>query len=101
METKVFDRIEKKYLITSSQKKQILKTINKHMEKDGYFRSEVLNLYFDNDNYDLIIQSIDRQEGDSAAAAKSLQSCLTLCNTTDGSPRGSQLWRLRPGFSRN
>ena len=24
-----------------------------------------------------------------AAAAKSLQSCLTLCDPTDGSPRGS------------
>ena len=62
METKVFDRIEKKYLLTSSQKKKILKVINEHMEKDSYFRSEVFNLYFDNDNYDLIIQSIDRPQ---------------------------------------
>jgi len=62
METKVFDRIEKKYLITAEQKKKILKAIKKHMVKDGYFRSEVLNLYFDNDNYDLIIQSIDRPQ---------------------------------------
>ena len=27
-----------------------------------------------------------------AAAAKSLQSCLTLCNPIDGSPRGSLPW---------
>ena len=27
----------------------------------------------------------------SAAAAKSLQSCLTLCNPTDGSPPGSAI----------
>ena len=27
-----------------------------------------------------------------AAAAKSLQSCLTLCNPTDGSPPGSSPW---------
>ena len=53
---------EKKYLLTSSQKKQILKVINKHMKKDSYFRSEVFNLYFDNDNYDLIIQSIDHPQ---------------------------------------
>ena len=26
-----------------------------------------------------------------AAAAKSLQSCLTLCDPTDGSPRGSPI----------
>lgn len=62
METKVFDRIEKKYLLTSSEKKQLLKTIKKHMKKDNYHKSEVFNLYFDNDNYDLIIQSIDHPE---------------------------------------
>ena len=27
-----------------------------------------------------------------AAAAKSLQSCLTLCNPIDGSPPGSPVW---------
>ena len=60
MEEKVFDRIEKKYLITKAQKKVLLKAINKNMKKDSYHRSEVLNIYFDNANYDLIIQSIDR-----------------------------------------
>lgn len=62
METKVFDRIEKKYLITAAEKKKFLKAINQYMKKDGYHESEVFNLYFDNDNYDLIIQSIDRPE---------------------------------------
>ena len=62
METKVFDRIEKKYLITAVEKKKLLKTIQKYMKPDGYFKSEVFNLYFDNGNYDLIIQSIDRPE---------------------------------------
>lgn len=62
METQVFSRVEKKYLITAEQKKLILKSIRKHAQKDGYFRSEVYNLYFDNDNYDLIIQSIDQPE---------------------------------------
>lgn len=60
MENKVFDRIEKKYLITKTTKKNILRTIKKQMKKDGYFKSEVFNLYFDTDNYDLIIQSIDQ-----------------------------------------
>ena len=60
METKVFDRIEKKYLITKTQKRNLLRVIKKHMNKDKYFRSEVYNLYFDTDNYDLIIQSIDQ-----------------------------------------
>ena len=30
------------------------------MEKDKYYKSEVFNLYFDTNNYDLIIQSIDQ-----------------------------------------
>ena len=62
MEIKVFDRIEKKYLITAAEKKQLLKSIRKYMKKDSYHKSEVFNLYFDNDNYDLIIQSMDRPE---------------------------------------
>lgn len=60
MDGKVFDRIEKKYLITKDDKKELLKTIKKHMKKDSYHKSEVYNLYFDTDNYDLIIQSIDQ-----------------------------------------
>jgi hypothetical protein len=59
MET-VFNRIEKKYLIDSKTKKNLLKTIKTRMKEDGYFKSEIFNLYFDNDNFDLIIQSIDQ-----------------------------------------
>lgn len=59
MNDKVFDRIEKKYLITKAQKKELLESIKDYLEEDGYYKSEVLNLYFDNDNYDLITQSID------------------------------------------
>lgn len=59
MEEKVFDRIEKKYLITRQDKRNLLKLIKRNMTKDSYHKSEVLNLYFDNDNYDLITQSID------------------------------------------
>lgn len=60
MDAKVFDRVEKKYLITAKQKKAFLKQIKEHMEKDGYYKSGVMNLYFDTDNYDLIIQSMDQ-----------------------------------------
>lgn len=59
MENKVFDRIEKKYLITESDKNILLLAINQNMEHDNYYQSEVLNIYFDNDNYDLITQSVD------------------------------------------
>ena len=37
-----------------------------------------------------------RNAAAAAAAAKSLQSCLTLCDPRDGSPPGSPV----PGFSR-
>ena len=60
MDTKVFDRIEKKYLITAQQKKALLAIAKQYMHGDNYFHSKVLNIYFDTDNYDLIIQSIDR-----------------------------------------
>lgn len=57
---KTFDRIEKKCLITKEQKKHMLEVIKKNMHKDSYFESEVFNIYFDTDNYDLIIQSIEQ-----------------------------------------
>ncbi len=55
-----FDRVEKKYIITEKQKRVILRAIKGRMEKDDYHRSEVLNIYFDNDNFDTIIESIDQ-----------------------------------------
>lgn len=60
METKVFDRIEKKYLITKKDQTKLRKIIKEHMEKDKYHQSEVFNLYFDTDSYDFIVQSIDQ-----------------------------------------
>ncbi len=57
---KTFDRVEKKCLITPEQKERMLVEIEKNMEKDDYYKSEVFNIYFDTDNYDLIIQSIEQ-----------------------------------------
>ncbi len=62
MDEKVFKRVEKKYLITKEQKQQILESIKSHMEPDRYHQSEVYNIYFDNDNFDSIITSIERPE---------------------------------------
>lgn len=60
MDGKVFDRIEKKYLIAKEDKKTLLKSIKKNMKKDNYHKSEVYNVYFDTKNFDLIVQSIDQ-----------------------------------------
>ena len=38
-----------------------------------------------------ISREITPEKNESAAAAKSLQSCLTLCDPIDGSPRGSPI----------
>ena len=57
MDEKKFDRIEKKYLIDNTIKKKLLAAIKKKMEKDQYFKSEILNIYFDTDNFDLIIKN--------------------------------------------
>ena len=57
---KTFDRVEKKCLITAEQKERMLSVIQQNMQKDNYFKSEVFNIYFDTDNYDLIIQSIEQ-----------------------------------------
>ncbi len=59
---KTFDRIEKKYLITAQQKDAMLEVIRENMTEDDYYISEVFNIYFDNENYDLIIQSIDQPQ---------------------------------------
>lgn len=59
MNEKTFDRVEKKYLITSSEKKKLLSLIEKNMKKSDHYKSEIFNIYFDTDNYDLIIKSID------------------------------------------
>lgn len=60
MDEKIFDRVEKKYLIDASAKKSLLREIENHMNHDGYFKSHVYNIYFDTDNFDFIIKSIER-----------------------------------------
>ncbi|MBO4813283.1 polyphosphate polymerase domain-containing protein [Candidatus Saccharibacteria bacterium] len=59
MDGKVFNRVEKKYLITNSEKKKLMSLIKKHMKPDKYHESLVYNIYFDNDSFDFINQSID------------------------------------------
>lgn len=59
MDEKIFDRIEKKYSLSAADKDALRAIIEKKMKKDSYFESVVYNIYFDTDNYDLIIQSID------------------------------------------
>lgn len=60
MNSEIFKRVEKKYLISEEQYKNLLKEAGEHLEKDKYFKSTICNIYFDTDNYDLIVESLEK-----------------------------------------
>lgn len=55
-----FNRIEQKYLLTEDQKLNFLKKIDEYIEKDKFYSSAICNIYFDNDNRELIVHSIEK-----------------------------------------
>ena len=57
---KIFNRVEEKYLLNKKQKEKLLSMIKEHIKEDKFFKSEMYNIYFDNINNDLIINSIDK-----------------------------------------
>lgn len=57
---KIFKRYEIKYLISESQKQDIISSIMPYMALDKYGRSEIRNIYFDTENYRLIRSSIEK-----------------------------------------
>lgn len=56
----VFNRVEQKYIITVEEKKLLMEKINKHIKKDMYYDSLISNIYFDDSNNRLIINSLDK-----------------------------------------
>ena len=56
----VFKRYELKYMITLSQKEEIVAAITPYMQPDKYGRTTIRNLYFDTDNFLLIRHSIEK-----------------------------------------
>ena len=60
MAIEVFRRKEIKYLLTKEQYNKLLDLMNNHLEKDKYHVSKICNIYFDTDNYDLIVKSLDK-----------------------------------------
>lgn len=57
---KVFERTEKKYIITLSQRQALLDKIDEYIQSDVYGESTVCSLYFDTDNYRLIRRSLEK-----------------------------------------
>lgn len=56
----IFKRVEEKYLLTKKQYDLLFKSISAYIENDQYYETVVCNIYFDNDNNDLIINSIEK-----------------------------------------
>jgi len=97
MDANVFDRIEKKYLISESQKKHIISIIKLHMKKSKYYKSEVFNLYFDTDQFDLISQSIDWGDFKHKLRARSYSGYDRVFLEIKTKVRGSD---VNPGYKR-
>ncbi len=56
----IFNRIEQKYLLSTKQYSDFMKMIKQFIKEDEYFSSVICNIYFDNDNLDMIIHSIEK-----------------------------------------
>ena len=60
MAINIIDRCEQKYFITNEQYDYLIDKIGKRLEKDKYFKERIYNVYFDNENMDLINRSMDK-----------------------------------------
>ncbi len=60
MDINHFKRVEKKYLLDEVTYHKLIEVINPYLEHDEYFKTSINNIYFDNDNNDLIIKSLEK-----------------------------------------
>ena len=58
----LFQRYEKKYLLTEAQYTQVIEAIREKMVPDAHARYSIKNIYFDTEDYDLIRTSVDGAE---------------------------------------
>lgn len=56
----VFERAEKKYLITGAQRRDLLEAAGARLTRDRFGHSSILNLYFDTLDYRLVRASLDK-----------------------------------------
>ena len=56
----IFERIEKKYLLTAEQYRKLTERMNKYMKVDEYGKSTICNVYYDTDDFELIRTSIEK-----------------------------------------
>lgn len=55
-----FERVEQKYILTKKEYINIQKLIKEYFHKDIYYESKISNIYFDNNNCDLLIDSLEK-----------------------------------------
>lgn len=60
MSITIIDRMEQKYFISFEKFNKLMNLIKDKLVKDKYFDERIYNVYFDNDEYDLIIKSLDK-----------------------------------------
>ncbi len=60
MNENVFRRVEEKYILTQEQKDLFFDAIKEYIEPDFYYQSKILNVYFDNENRDVIVHSLEK-----------------------------------------
>lgn len=56
----IFRRVEQKYLITTDDYNKILSLAKRKLCKDKFFSETICNIYFDTNNNDLIITSLEK-----------------------------------------
>ena len=55
-----FKRVEKKYMFTIDKYNELMKRLDTKLDSNEFPNSSILNIYFDTDNYDLAIKSIQK-----------------------------------------
>ena len=56
----IIDRTEQKYFVSEDNYQKLMTLLNDKLTKDIYFKERICNIYFDNDNYELISTSLDK-----------------------------------------
>lgn len=60
--TYIFQRVEKKYMLTREQYEYLVNAISPYMQPDSYGETEIRNIYFDNADNELIETSLLKPE---------------------------------------
>ena len=58
----IIDRFEQKYFLNNDQYFNLMHNIVDKIKKDQFYNETIYNIYFDNDNYDLINKSLEKPE---------------------------------------